>query len=115
MLKHFKEMKLLLLSQMNPLSLRICCSSLVQLQSLRICRYLHYHSVGKKITDEITDGKSPLVNLSSVIFCSSISPLVIKKILLPMNLLMEKANKNKFHSIGNSLENKLYVIPSVII
>ena len=114
MLKHFKEMKLLLLSRMNPLSLRICCSSLVQLQSLRICRYLHYHSVGKKITDEITDGKSPLVNLSSVIFCS-ISPLVIKKILLPMDLLMEKASKKNFHSVGNSLRNKLYVIPSVII
>jgi len=115
MSKHFKKIKLLLLSLMNPLSLRICCSSLVQLQSLRICRYLHYHSVGKKITNEITDGKSPLVNLLSVIFCSSISPFVIKKILLLMDLLMEKASKKKFHSVGNSLINKLYVIPSVII
>jgi len=76
---------------------------------------LHYHSIGKKITAEITDGKSPLVNLSSVIFYPSVSPLVIKKILLPMDLLTEKASKKNFHSISNFLENKPYMIPSVII
>ena len=43
-------------------------------------RYLHYHFIGKKITDKII----PLV-----------SPLVIKKILLQMDLLTKKASKKK--------------------
>ena len=61
-------------------------------------RYLHYHFVGKKIIDEITDGKSPSVNLLSVIFYSSVSPLVIKNILLLMNLLKNNEQKNiSFH------------------
>jgi hypothetical protein len=78
-------------------------------------RHLHYHSVGKKITDEITDGKSPSVNLSSVIFCPSVSPLVIKKYYITDGFTDGKSEQKKFHSIGNFLGNKPYVIPSVII
>jgi len=43
----------------------------------------------------ITDENAPSANLSSVIFCPSVSLLVIKKILLLMDLLTEKARKKK--------------------
>jgi len=78
-------------------------------------RYLHYHSVGKKITYAIIDGKSPSVNLSSVIFCPSVSLLVIKKYYYRWIYWRKKRAKKICHSVGNFLGNKPYVIPSVII
>jgi hypothetical protein len=45
-------------------------------------RYLHYHSVGNEFTNKITDRNSSPVNLLSIIFYPSVSPLVIKIIII---------------------------------
>jgi hypothetical protein len=78
-------------------------------------RYLHYHSVGKKFTDEITDGKSSSVNLLLVIFCPSVISLVIKNIITDGFTDEKNEQKKIFHFVGNFLGNKPFVIPSVII
>ena len=79
------------------------------------CRYLHYYSVGNSFTNKITDEITPSMNPSSVIFCPSVSPLVIKKYYITDGFTDGKSEQKKFHSIGNFLGNKPYVIPSVII
>jgi len=66
------------------------------------CQYLHYHFIGKKITDKITDKKSPSVNFSLVIFYPSLSPLVIKKYYYRWIYWWKNQAK------------KIYFIPSVI-
>jgi hypothetical protein len=53
-------------------------------------RYLHYHSVGNLFTNEITDENALSVTFLSVIFCSLISPLVIKK-----NIITDGKNAQK--------------------
>jgi archaellum biogenesis protein FlaJ (TadC family) len=78
-------------------------------------RYLHYHSVGKKITDEITDGKSSSVNLLLVIFYPSVILLVIKNNITDGFTDGKSEQKKIFHFVSNFLGNKPFVIPSVII
>jgi hypothetical protein len=77
-------------------------------------RYLHYHSVGNLFTNEITDENALSVTFLSVIFCSLISPLVIKK-----NIITDGKNAQKknypLHSVGIFLGKIPYVILSVII
>ena len=63
--------------------------------------------------NSFTDGNASLVNLSSVIFCLSVYQLVIKKILLPTDLLMEQTRKKKLPaSFRRYIPRK---IPSVIL
>jgi len=78
-------------------------------------RYLHYHFIGKKITNEITNRKSSSVNLLLVIFCPSVISLVIKNIITDGFTDGKSEQKKNFHFIGNFLGNKPFIIPSVII
>jgi hypothetical protein len=65
------------------------------------CRYLHYYSVGNSFTNKITDEITPSMNPSSVIFCPSVSPLVINKLFYRWK---RHAKKNyPLHSVGISL------------
>jgi hypothetical protein len=54
-------------------------------------QYLYYYFINNEFTDWITDGNASSIKLSSVIFCLSVNPSVIKKYLLLMDLLARKA------------------------
>jgi hypothetical protein len=54
-------------------------------------QYLYYYFINNEFIDWITDGNVSSIKLSSVVFCLSVSPSVIKKIFITDGFTGEKS------------------------